>query len=71
MSCGQYSIESQLEDLERRFKVRNRWLLTDDDYCKAKKEYLTKNQLQLRSCLRAAVVKHHYLLQAKAKYAGK
>lgn len=42
----------------------------DADYCNAQKEFLMEKHGQLRAYLWATVVKRHYLVQAKAKYAG-
>ena len=47
-----------------------RWNTTDKEYVDAKRSTLMEKQSQLHSCLWATVVKRHYLLQMKAKYAG-
>ena len=47
-----------------------RWNTTDKEYTDARRSTLMEKQSQLHSCLWATVVKPHYLLQMKAKYAG-
>lgn len=47
-----------------------RWNTTDKEYTDARRSTLMEKQSQLHSCLWATVVKRHYLLQMKAKYAG-
>ena len=63
-------MECQLADFERRYGIRERWTHMDSDYCKARQAFLMQKQGQLQSCLWKTVVKRHYLLRAKAKYAG-
>ena len=64
------SMDCQLADVERKHGVKKRWLKTDQEYIDARKAFLIEKQTQLHSCLWAAVVKRHYLLCMKAKYAG-
>ena len=65
-----YSMDCQLADMERRFGVVSRWKTTDKEYADAKRSFLMEKQSQLHTCLWATVVKRHYLLRMKAKYAG-
>ena len=68
--CVLYSMDCKLADMERRFGVMIRWNTTDKEYMDARQSILLEKQSQLHSCLWATVVKRHYLLQMKAKYAG-
>ena len=68
--CVLYSMDCKLADMERRFGVMIRWNTTDKEYTDARRSTLMEKQSQLHSCLWATVVKRHYLLQMKAKYAG-
>ena len=63
-------MDCKLADMERRFGVMRRWNTTDKEYMDARRSMLMEKQSQLQSCLWATVVKRHYLLQMKAKYAG-
>lgn len=65
------SMDCQLADFERMHHVKQRWLKSDEEYTDARRAFLTEKQMQLYSCLWATVVKRHYLLRMKAKYAGK
>ena len=64
------SMDSQLADIERKNSVVSRWKKTDREYIEAKVSFYTEKKNQLHTCLWASVVKRHYLLQMKAKYAG-
>lgn len=65
-----HSMESQLVDMERKYHVVSRWKQSDKDYLDAKVAFFAENKKQLASCLWASVVRRHYLLKMKAKYAG-
>ena len=65
-----YRMESQLIDFEYRVGVKQRWKKTDKDYIAAQRATLLNKKEALHSSLRAAVVRRHYLLNLKAKYAG-
>lgn len=64
-------MDCKLADMERKFGVVKRWSSTDKEYVDTKQLCLMEKKNQLQSCLWATVVKRHYLLQMKAKYAGK
>lgn len=64
-------MDCQLADFERKHGLKNRWKKEDQEYTDARKAFLNEKQKQLHSCLWATVVKRHYLLCMKAKYAGK
>lgn len=63
-------MDCQLADFERVHNVKLRWLKADEEYTDARRAFLKEKQMQLHSCLWATVVKRHYLLRMKAKYAG-
>lgn len=65
-----YSLDCKLADMERRFGIMKRWNTSDKEYLDTRHSCLVEKQSQLQSCLWAIVVKRHYLLQMKAKYAG-
>lgn len=64
-----FSLDSKLADMERRFGVAVRWASTDKDYVDTKRLVMSNRRDQIHTCLWASVVKRHYLLQMKAKYA--
>ena len=53
-----------------RMGVKQRWKRTDKEYIDAQHASLLDKKEALYSSLRAAVVRRHYLLKLKAKYAG-
>ena len=63
-------MDCQLADFERRHSLSVAGK-KDQEYTDARKAFLIEKQKQLHSCLWATVVKRHYLLSMKAKYAGK
>ena len=63
-------MDSQLAEMERKCRIPKRWLPGDDEYIETRKAFLIEKKTQLRTCLRASVVKRCYLLRMKAKYAG-
>lgn len=63
-------MDCQLADIERKCGVSKRWQSTDKEYQDAKQSFYTEKQTDLRTCMWASVVKRHYLLRMKAKYAG-
>ena len=50
--------------------VKKRWKRTDKEYIDAQHASLLDKKEALYSSLRAAVIRRHYLLKLKAKYAG-
>ena len=60
-------MESQLVNLEYRIVVKQRWKRTDKEYIDAQHASLLDKK---EASLRAAVIRRHYLLKLKAKYAG-
>ena len=64
------SMESQLTEFERRHNIICRWKSTDPEYDEARQRFLKEKKEQLQSSLWASVVRQHYLLKMKAKYAG-
>ena len=50
--------------------VKQRWKRTDKEYLDAQHVFLLDKKESLYSSLRTAVVRRHYLLKLKAKYAG-
>ena len=60
-----------MADFERRHGIATRWQTTDKQYADARKRFLVDRQGRLESSLWASVIKRHYLLKMKAKYAGK
>ena len=63
-------MECQLAEYARRYSIPHRWSRSDADYIAAFRAYLDEKISQLHSCLWAVIVKRHYLLKMKAKYAG-
>lgn len=64
------SLDSKLAEMERRFGVIARWTPTDKEFVDVKRSSMSARRDQLHTSLWASVVKRHYLLQMKAKYAG-
>lgn len=64
--CHQFS---KLAEMERRFGVIARWTPTDKEFVDVKRSSMSARRDQLHTSLWASVVKRHYLLQMKAKYA--
>lgn len=65
-----YRVESHLVNFEYQVGVKQRWKKTDKDYIAAQNATLLNRKEALHSYLRAAVVRRHFLLNLKAKYAG-
>lgn len=65
-----FSMDCQLAEFEAKHNVVARWTMQDRQYVAARKMYTEERREQLRTSLWAAVVKRHYLLKMKAKYAG-
>ena len=63
-------MECQLVNFEYQVGVKQRWKKIDKDYIAAQHGTLLNRKEALHSSLRAAVVRRHYLLNLKAKYAG-
>ena len=64
-------MESQLAEMERRCRIKIRWKPSDEDYIDAKRSFLMEKKNKVHTSIWACVVKRHYLLRMKAKYAGK
>ena len=64
------SLNSQLEELEGKQGTSSRWMPSDPQYEQIRKQILTEKMLCVRTALWSSVVKQHYLLRTKAKYAG-
>ena len=64
-------MDCKLADFEPRRNIGVRWMPTDHFYIEAKRMFLTEKKEQLQASLWEAVIKRHYLLRMKAKYAGK
>jgi len=61
-------MESQLANFERTRGIKQRWKVTDKEYLDAQRSSLI---VIAYSALQSSIVKWQYLLQLKAKYAGK
>lgn len=66
-----HSIDCKLTALEKKHGITMRWQLGDKEYLDVKNDFLKGIKGQVRTCLKTSVVKQFYLLQMKAKYAGK
>ena len=64
------SLNNQLEELEGKQGISSRWMPSDPQYEQIRKQVLTEKMLCVRTALWSSVVKWHYLLRTKAKYAG-
>jgi len=64
-------MESQLANFEHKRGIKQRWKVTDKEYLDAQRSSLIEKKESAYSALRSSVVKRQYLLQLKAKYAGK
>ena len=64
------SLDNQLSEMERRHGLATRWKPGDKQYEEMKLSLISENQGHVRSTLWSCVVKRHYLLRMKAKYAG-
>ena len=69
-NCVPYSMDCQLADMELKCGIQKRWKNTDIDYIDTRKAFLKDKLEQSHSCLWSSVVRRHYLLKLKAKYAG-
>lgn len=65
-----HRMESQLGEFELQKGIKHRWQRTDKEYIDAQHASLLEKKEALYASLRAAVVRCHYLLKLKAKYAG-
>lgn len=65
-----YRLEKQLSEFERKHGIVSRWTTSDQEFIKAKNDYLKETKQQLHSSLWITVVRRNYLLRMKAKYAG-
>lgn len=63
-------MDSHLAEVEIRSGVKQRWKKTDDDYIETRSCHLKEKITQSRSSLWSSIVRRHYLLRLKAKYAG-
>lgn len=64
-----YSMDSQLAEYEIKHNV-TRWKQSDPDYVQAKADDFVVSRTIVYESLRVTVVKRHFLLKLKAKYAG-
>ena len=64
-------MESELAQLEIKRGITDRWKETDPEYVSAKAEDTVLSQTLIYLSLRATIVKRHFLLKLKAKYAGR
>lgn len=64
-----FSLDSRLADMERRCGVTTRWRPTDKEYVDTRRASLMERKKQVHTSLWSSVVKRHYLLKMKAKYA--
>ena len=65
-----FSVENQLADFKRRYKITHRWKIGDKEFVDAIQTFLMEKRNQLYNSLWSVVVTRHYLLKMKAKYAG-
>ena len=56
--------------MEQKFGVVTRWAPTSKEYLDVGRSSVVGRKNQIHNCLWTSVVKRHYLLQMKAKYAG-
>ena len=64
------SLDSKLAGMERKFGISSRWKPHDKDYLAVQMGVLEERKNLTYLSLRSSVIKRHYLLQMKAKYAG-
>ena len=65
-----YSLDSLLAELEKKNAVTSQWKPGDQQYEEMKMYLLKENREHIRTAIWSSVVKWHYLLRMKAKYAG-
>ncbi len=64
-------LEGQLEQIEKKHGISCRWKPSDSQYENVRMHLLKeKTVLRIHASLWSSVVKRHYLLRMKAKYAG-
>lgn len=68
--CCVFSMNSQLEQLEEEHDILSRWKPQDKEYEQLRTQLLREKLEQVRAALWSSVIKRHYLLRMKAKYAG-
>jgi len=68
--CCVFSMNSQLEQLEEEHGILSRWKPHDEEYEELRTQLLREKLVQVRTALWSSVIKRHYLLRMKAKYAG-
>ena len=66
-----HRIEKDLKELEVKHGISVCWEENDQEYTTAKLDQLKKKKEQLCASMWATMSKRQYLLQMKAKYAGK
>lgn len=69
LSCD-CSMENQLIDFERQHGIVMRWKTIDKQYIDARNNFLLEKKRRIEASLWSSVIKRHYLLKMKAKYAG-
>ena len=65
-----YSLNDQLERIEEKQDISSRWTPSSHQYAEVKQHLLSEKVRRTRTALWSSVVKRHYLLRMKAKYAG-
>ena len=65
-----YSLDCLLAELEKTNAVTSRWKPGDQQYEEMKMYLLKEKREHIRTAMWSSVVKRHYLLRMKAKYAG-
>ena len=63
-------MNDQLEQLEKENGILSRWKPHDKEFEELRTQLLKEKILQVCTALRSSVIKRHYLLRMKAKYAG-
>ncbi len=56
--------------MEVKYNIQSRWDPGDCDYQECKVQYLKEKEERAYTAMWSCVVKRHYLLRMKAKYAG-
>ncbi len=64
------SLDTHLTEMDRRHGVLARWKPGDKQYEEMRSCLLKENIMRVRATLWSCIVKRHYLLRMKAKYAG-
>ncbi len=65
-----YSLNDQLERIEKKWDISSRLTPSSCQYAEVKMHLLSEKVRCIRTAMWSSVVKRHYLLRMKAKYAG-